>query len=64
MDGTLNRTKKYLAYFGRSFLRDKIAVTLMCLICATIIAIIYVEIEIEIPKEPTKTLLGMGGSIE
>lgn len=64
MDGTLNRTKKYLAYFGRSFLRDKIAVTFMCLICATIIAIIYVKIEIPIPEKTTKTKFGMGGSME
>ena len=42
MDGTLNRTKKYLAYFGRSFFRDKIALALMCLICATIVGIIIV----------------------
>ena len=42
MDSTLNRTKKYLAYFGRSFFRDKIALTLMCLICATIAGIIVV----------------------
>jgi len=42
MDSTLNRTKKYLAYFGRSFYRDKIALTLMCLICLTIAGIIAV----------------------
>ncbi len=42
MDGTMNRTKKFLAYFGRSFFKDKIAILLMLLILATIAAIIYV----------------------
>jgi hypothetical protein len=36
----------------------------MCLICATIIAIIYVKIEIPVPEKTTKTLFGMGGSME
>jgi hypothetical protein len=58
MDGTLNRTKKYLAYFGRSFFRDKIALTFMCLICLTIVGIIVVA---TLPdKKPKKAFLSVG----
>ncbi len=44
MDTTMNRTKKYLAYFGKSFFRDKIAITFVLLIVLTLIAIIYAAI--------------------
>ena len=44
MDSTLNRTKKYLAYFGKSFFRDKIALTFMLLIFLTLCGVIYVAI--------------------
>lgn len=57
MEGTLNRTKKYLAYFGRSFFRDKIALTLMCLICATIVGIIIVA---RLPDKRAKGFLSFG----
>lgn len=42
MDSTMNRTKKYLAYFGKSFLRDKLVISLLILIFCTIGAIIGV----------------------
>lgn len=42
MDTTMNRTKKYLSYFGKSFLKDKIAITMICLILFTIVGIIVV----------------------
>jgi len=45
MEGTMSRTRKYLAYFGRSFLRDKVALFFLFLIIATIIAIIYLEVK-------------------
>ena len=42
MDSTMTRTKRHLAYFGRSFFRDKVALSFLLLIVSTIIAIIYV----------------------
>jgi hypothetical protein len=41
MDSTMSRTKKYLSYFGKSFFRDKIAITLVILILLAIAGIIY-----------------------
>jgi hypothetical protein len=42
MDSTMQRTKKYLAYFGKSFLRDKVVITLLVMILCMIGAIIGV----------------------
>ena len=42
MEGTLQRTKKHLRYFGKSFCKDKIAISLMGLIILTILAIGFV----------------------
>lgn len=42
MDTTMNRTKKYLGYFGKSFLKDKIAITMICLILFCVVGIIVV----------------------
>lgn len=42
MDSTMTRTKRHLAYFSKSFLRDKVAISFLLLIVCTIIAIIYV----------------------
>jgi len=44
MDSTMTRTKRYLAYFGRSFFRDKVAISFLLLILATLIGIIIVAI--------------------
>jgi hypothetical protein len=44
MDTTLGRTKKYLAYFGRSFFRDKVAISFLLLIFLTLCGIIAVAI--------------------
>lgn len=44
MDSTMTRTKKYLAYFGRSFLKDKVAMMFLFLIFVTLISIIVVAI--------------------
>jgi|LauGreDrversion4_2_1035121.scaffolds.fasta_scaffold227808_3 hypothetical protein len=41
MDSTMNRTKKYLAYFGKSFLKDKVALTMILLIIVTLSGIIW-----------------------
>jgi hypothetical protein len=38
----MQRTKKYLVYFGRSFCKDKVVLTLLFLILSTIGAIIAV----------------------
>lgn len=42
MDTTMQRTKKYLVYFGRSFCKDKVAISFMLLILLTICGIIFV----------------------
>ena len=44
MDSTMTRTKRYLAYFGRSFFRDKVAISFLLLIVATLVGIIIVAI--------------------
>jgi hypothetical protein len=54
MDGTMQRTKKYLAYFGKSFFRDKIAITLILLIILTIIGIIYGKLHGKDDNSPPK----------
>lgn len=50
----MTRTKKYLAYFGRSFLKDKVAITFILLILVCIIGIIVVAI---LPSKDKKLLL-------
>lgn len=40
----MTRTKRYLAYFGRSFFRDKVALSFLFLIVVTLIGIIIVAI--------------------
>jgi len=37
----MSRTKKYLAYFGKSFFKDKVAMSFMILIILTFVGIIY-----------------------
>ena len=44
MEGTLARTKKYLQYFHKSFLNDKVAISFLILIVLTLIAIIAVAL--------------------
>eukprot|EP00347_Sterkiella_histriomuscorum_P010134 403377471 len=44
MDSTMTRTKRYLTYFGRSFFKDKVAVTFLLLILGCLIGIIIVAI--------------------
>lgn len=44
MDSTLSRTKKYLAYFGKSFFKDKVAISFILLIVLSILGIILVAI--------------------
>ena len=56
MDSTMTRTKRYLAYFGRGFLRDKVAVTFLLLILACVIGIIVVLV---LPSKNVKKLLQM-----
>lgn len=53
MDGTMDRTKKFLTYFGRSFFRDKIALCFLIMIVLTIAAIIYVAI---LPNKNSKKM--------
>ena len=43
LDSTMERTKKYLQYFGRSFWRDPVTLTMLFLILATIVGIIVVQ---------------------
>ncbi len=42
MDSTMTRTRRYLAYFGRSFFKDKVALMFLFLIVVTLVAIIIV----------------------
>ena len=42
LDTTMERTKKYLQYFGRSFWRDPVTLTMLFLILATLIGVIVV----------------------
>ena len=42
MESTLERTKRHLKYFRQSFFKDKVAMTLCCLILVTLVAILWV----------------------
>ena len=50
MEGTLGRTKKLVAYFGGSFCKDKVAITLILLILSTLGVFIYA---LTLPKLPS-----------
>lgn len=55
MEGTLVRTKKYLAFFAKSFCTDKVALCLFCLILITAVMIIVaLNLSDKVPApEPT-----------
>ena len=50
----MGRTKKYLGYFQKSFMADRTAMCLCCLIIIVLIAIIYVAVGVP-DAEPAQT---------
>ena len=44
MDSTMTRTKKYLAYFAKSFFKDKVAISMILLIVLALVGIIAVAV--------------------
>ena len=43
LDSTMKRTQKYLNYFGKSFLKDPVTLTMIVLIVLTLIGVIIVQ---------------------